>query len=217
MIAEESHISEVEDNVQQRRLEAELSPECARSLPKETAKAPQYFATISRRNGFRRLHMSGACIGHFFESFAAMGDTPAEIRAAAQSDFALDPAASVEARANVAKLVSTWTLAKDLAANETKVLEAPRILQSSERQAMLTAVENLRPTVKVRDSSPMKISPSNLKRFRTQNQQRQHLMRSYPDKKNFLQASLDASGHSRVTKIKGKGKLPEQRKITGVP
>ena len=36
--------------------------------------------------------------------FAAMGDTAAEIRAAARDDFTLDPAASAEARASVAKL-----------------------------------------------------------------------------------------------------------------
>ena len=80
--------------------------------------------------------------------FAAMGDTAAEIRAAARDDFTLDPAASAEARASVAKLVSAWNLARDMAAKEkelfaeTKILGAPRILQTSERQAMIKAVEN---------------------------------------------------------------------------
>ena len=79
--------------------------------------------------------------------FAAIGDTSADVRTALQTDFALDPAASAANRATLAKLVSAWSLAKDLANKEkdllaeTKILGQPRILQHSKRQAMVRAVE----------------------------------------------------------------------------
>ena len=53
--------------------------------------------------------------------FAAMGDSPEDIRVAAQADFAVDPAASAEARASAAKLVSALNLARDLAAKEKEL------------------------------------------------------------------------------------------------
>ena len=61
--------------------------------------------------------------------FAAMGDTAAEIRAAAREDFALDPAASAEARASMAKLVSAWNLARDMAAKEKECLRRQKYLE----------------------------------------------------------------------------------------
>ena len=150
--------------------------------------------------------------------FAAMGDTAADIRTAAREDFTLDPAASAESRASVAKLVSAWTLAKDLAAKEkelfaeSKVLGAPRILQTSERQAMLKAVENSYGRLQESEIPANEYIALKLEEVENAEPSASALdeIISKQDKNtSSLQTSLDASGHLRVSKIKGKGKLPE--------
>eukprot|EP00435_Cladocopium_sp_Y103_P062606 s851_g24.t1 len=150
--------------------------------------------------------------------FAAMGDTPAEIRAAAQADFALDPSTSAEVRANMAKLVSAWNLARDLAAKEkepfaeSKVLGAPRVLQHTERQAMLKAVENA--YGRLQDTEVPAIEYLAIKLEEMENGEPSassldEIMSKQDKNTSSLQTSLDAAGHLRVTKVKGKGRMPE--------
>ena len=150
--------------------------------------------------------------------FAAMGDSAGDIRTAAQSDFALDPSASAEARANVAKLVSAWNLAKDLAAKEkelfaeSKVLGTPRILQHSERQAMLKAVQNAYGNLQDSETPANEYLAVKLEEVENGEPTASPLdeVVSKQDKNTAsLQTSLDSGGHLRVTKVKGKGKLPE--------
>ena len=60
MLAEDSDDSLADEDLCQRRLAAEgplvLEPQAV-----AVGDSPRYYITISRRNGFRRLHMSGAC------------------------------------------------------------------------------------------------------------------------------------------------------------
>ena len=77
--------------------------------------------------------------------FQAIADSRAEARASGKADFGL-PDDNPEGRQQIAGIVAAWELAKDLIAKETetraeaKVLGQPRILQVTERQAMLKAV-----------------------------------------------------------------------------
>ena len=150
--------------------------------------------------------------------FAAMGDSPGDIRAAAQADFALDPAASAEARASAAKLVSAWNLARDLAAKEkelfaeSKVLGAPRVLQHSERQAMLKAVENAYGRLQESEipaNEYMAVKLEEVENGEPTASALDEIISKQEKNTSSLQTSLDAAGHLRVTKVKGKGKLPE--------
>lgn len=150
--------------------------------------------------------------------FAAVGDTQADVRTAFQNDFSLDPTASLANRAELAKLVSAWSSAKEMCAKEkelfaeSKVLGTPRILQHSERQAMIKAVEN------VHGCLPDSDIPSNeylaLKVEECENDEpiaaSLDEVSSRQDKNtSTLQSTLDNTGHVRVTKVKTKGKLPE--------
>ena len=79
--------------------------------------------------------------------FSSMCDTKAEVRDALRTDFRIDPAASPETRADVAKVLTAWELSRTMTSKEqelqaeTKVLGMPRVLQHTERQAMVKAVE----------------------------------------------------------------------------
>ena len=150
--------------------------------------------------------------------FAAIGDTSADVRTALQTDFALDPAASAANRATLAKLVSAWSLAKDLANKEkdlfaeTKILGQPRILQHSERQAMVRAVE--RAYGQLQDSEIPANEYLALKLEEVENGEPlasalDEVLSRQDKTTSSLQSTLDANGQIRVTKVKGKGKLPE--------
>lgn len=150
--------------------------------------------------------------------FAAMADTAADIRTAAQTDFALDPAASPEARASAAKLVSAWNLAKDLAAKEkelfaeSKILGAPRILQHSERQAMVHAVETAYGRLQESEIPANEYIAVKLEEVENGEpiaSPLDEIVSKQEKNTSSLQTSLDADGHLRVTKVKGKGKMPE--------
>ena len=60
MLAEDSDDSLADEDVCQRRLVAEGPPVLEPQVD-SSGNIPQYYITISRRNGFRRLYMSGAC------------------------------------------------------------------------------------------------------------------------------------------------------------
>ncbi|CAE6939115.1 unnamed protein product [Symbiodinium sp. CCMP2592] len=77
--------------------------------------------------------------------FQAIADSRPEARAAGKADFGLDDGAA-DGRQQIAGVVAAWELARDVISKETetraeaKVLGQPRILQVTERQAMLKAV-----------------------------------------------------------------------------
>ncbi|CAE7032383.1 unnamed protein product [Symbiodinium sp. CCMP2592] len=77
--------------------------------------------------------------------FQAIADSRPEARAAGKAGFGLDDGAA-EGRQQIAGVVAAWELARDVISKETetraeaKVLGQPRILQVTERQAMLKAV-----------------------------------------------------------------------------
>ena len=121
-------------------------------------------------------------------------------------------------RAEVARFVTSWEVARELASKEqelraeSRVLGMPRILQHSERQAMLKAVEgvigklqeaetpsNEYLAVKVEECENNEPTASSLDEVTSR----------YDTSTTALQSSLDASGHVRVTKPKLKGKMPE--------
>ena len=150
--------------------------------------------------------------------FAAMADDKTELRRALRTDFRLDAAADVATRAEVARVVTAWEMAKELASKEqelkaeSKVMGMPRVLQHSERQAMLKAVEAA--LGKLQDSEV----PSNeylaLKVEECEaNEPQAATLDEVTSKQDTttqsLQSSLDSAGHVRITKMKAKGKLPE--------
>ena len=150
--------------------------------------------------------------------FSSMCDTKAELREALRTDFRLDPAANAGVRADVAKVITAWEMSKTLADKEkdlqaeTKVLGMPRVLQHTERQAMVKAVEAV--LGKLQDNE----IPSNeylaLKVEECEQNEPVALgldeITSRSDTTtSSLQTSLDASGHVRVTKVKLKRKMPD--------
>ena len=143
--------------------------------------------------------------------FAAMADDKTELRRALRTDFRLDAAADVATRAEVARVVTAWEMAKELASKEqelkaeSKVMGMPRVLQHSERQAMLKAVEAA--LGKLQDSEV----PSNeylaLKVEECEaNEPQAATLDEVTSKQDTttqsLQSSLDSAGHVRITKMK---------------
>ena len=150
--------------------------------------------------------------------FSALGDTKAEVREALKADFRLDQAASPLVRAEVARFIAAWEVAKGLASKEQelkaepKVLGMPRHLQHKERLAMIRAVEAA--YGKLQDAE----APSNeylaVKVEECENNEPLAAMLDEITSKQDtttapLQSSLDSSGHIRVVKAKNKGRLPE--------
>ena len=150
--------------------------------------------------------------------FSTFCDTRAEVRTALKDDFRIDQATDAPTRAEVARIVTSWEVARELASKEqelraeSKVLGMPRILQHSERQAMLKAVEGV--IGKLQEAE----TPSNeylaMKVEESENNEPtaaslDEVTSRYDTSTSALQSSLDASGHVRVTKTKLKGKMPE--------
>lgn len=150
--------------------------------------------------------------------FASMADSKADLRTALRTDYAMDQNASPEMRADVAKIVTSWELSRELSKKEqelraeAKVLGMPRTIQHSERQAMIKAVEQ---TIgKLQESE----TPSNeylaTKVEECENNEPvalplDEVTSKFDATTSSLQSSLDAGGHLRVVKTKSKGKLPE--------
>lgn len=149
--------------------------------------------------------------------FVSMGDATADIRAAMTNDFRIDPAANAANRAEVARVVAAWNVGKQLHTKETelqaesKVLGMPRILQHSERLAMLKAVETQLGTLADKDTPSAEYLA-----MKTEEIESGEIVASGLDEmtskvhKNTstLQTSLDQAGHVRVTKTKVKGSMP---------
>lgn len=145
--------------------------------------------------------------------FSSLADSKADLRTALRTDFAMDQNASAEMRADVAKIVTSWEMARELSKKEqelraeAKVLGMPRTIQHSERQAMVKAVE--RAVGKLQESE----TPSNeylaTKVEECENNEPLALPLDEVTTTSSLQSSLDAGGHLRVVKTKAKGKLPD--------
>eukprot|EP00435_Cladocopium_sp_Y103_P064066 s851_g25.t1 len=61
IVAEDSDASVEDENIHQKKLDAECTSADDRTANIDLTEGPRYYVTISRRSGFRRLHMSGAC------------------------------------------------------------------------------------------------------------------------------------------------------------
>ena len=150
--------------------------------------------------------------------FRSIADQKNEVREALKSDFALDPAASPATRAEVARIVTAWEVASELASKEqelkaeSKILGLPRNLPHSERQAMIKSVEGV--LGKLQEVETPSTEYLSLKVEECESNEPcalglDEVSSKYDAITSQLQSSLDASGHLRVMKTKTKGKLPE--------
>ena len=150
--------------------------------------------------------------------FAAMADAKAELRQALKDDFRIDHAADVASHAEVARIITAWEMARELASKEqelraeSKVLGMPRILQHSERQAMLKAVETVLGKLQeseVPSNEYLALKVEECESNEPQASTLDEVTSKHDTSTQSLQSSLDAAGHVRITKTKTKGKLPE--------
>ena len=150
--------------------------------------------------------------------FSSMCDTKAEVREALRTDFRIDPAASPETRADVAKVLTAWELSRTMTAKEqelqaeTKVLGMPRVLQHTERQAMVKAVEVVfckLQDVEIPSNEYLALKVEECEANEPQALGLDEISSRADTSSSALQTSLDSSGHVRVTKVKTKGRLPE--------
>ena len=150
--------------------------------------------------------------------FGAMADDKAELRQALKDDFRIDHTADVATRAEVARIITAWEMARELASKEqelraeSKVLGMPRILQHSERQAMLKAVETVLGKLQeseVPSNEYLALKVEECESNEPQASTLDEVTSKHDTSTQSLQSSLDAAGHARITKTKAKGKLPE--------
>ena len=148
--------------------------------------------------------------------FQAIADSRAEARASGKADFGL-PDDNPEGRQQIAGIVAAWELAKDLIAKETethaeaKVLGQPRILQVTERQAMLKAV--IAVYGQLGESETPSAEYLALKSEECEaNEPQASTLDAISSKKTALttsiQSTLDASGRIHITQQKSKAELP---------
>ena len=148
--------------------------------------------------------------------FQAIADSRAEARASGKADFGL-PDDNPEGRQQIAGIVAAWELAKDLIAKETetraeaKVLGQPRILQVTERQAMLKAV--IAVYGQLGESETPSAEYLALKSEECEaNEPQASTLDTISSKKTALttsiQSTLDASGRIHITQQKSKAELP---------
>ena len=157
-----------------------------------------------------------------------LGDDRAAIRAACLHDFAI-PQDTPDNRAQVAAVVSAWETAQEYVAKETeiraeaKVLGQPRVLQTHERQAMVRAVEAVYGVLG--ESEVPAADYLSLKAEETETNEPtaaplDEVLNKKDSATSQIQSTLDSSGHIRVTRTKGKSKMPstteECRKVMKV-
>ena len=160
--------------------------------------------------------------------FNALGDDRAAIRTACLHDFAI-PQDTPDNRAQVAAVVSAWETAQEYVAKETeiraeaKVLGQPRVLQTHERQAMVRAVEAVYGVLG--ESEVPAADYLSLKAEETETNEPtaaplDEVLNKKDSATSQIQSTLDSSGHIRVTRTKGKSKMPstteEYRKVMKV-
>ncbi|CAK9076007.1 unnamed protein product [Durusdinium trenchii] len=207
------------------------------------AKESKYFVIVSRRAGLKRLHMSGCHVkpGRARRRRGNGGDPDAVNREFVSQNmdsdlqFILGDSVSIgnqdtpQGRAETAAVVSSWEIAKEFLAKEVelraeaKVLGQPRILQIHERQAMLKAVEAVYGTLG--DSECPAPDYLSLKAEETEANEPtasplDEIISKQASSFSQLQSAVDSTGLIRVTRAKGKSKMPvnteEYRKVMKV-
>ncbi|CAE7235547.1 unnamed protein product [Symbiodinium sp. CCMP2592] len=148
--------------------------------------------------------------------FQAIADSRPEARAAGKADFGLDDGAA-EGRQQIAGVVAAWELARDVISKETetraeaKVLGQPRILQVTERQAMLKAVAAVHGQLGESETPSSEYLALKCEECEA-NEPQASTLDAITSKKNTLttsiQSSLDASGRIHITQHKSKSELP---------
>ncbi|CAE6971307.1 unnamed protein product [Symbiodinium sp. CCMP2592] len=148
--------------------------------------------------------------------FQAIADSRPEARAAGKADFGLDDGAA-DGRQQIAGVVAAWELARDVISKETetraeaKVLGQPRILQVTERQAMLKAVAAVHGQLGESETPSSEYLALKCEECEA-NEPQASTLDAITSKKNTLttsiQSSLDASGRIHITQHKSKSELP---------
>ncbi|CAE7481147.1 unnamed protein product, partial [Symbiodinium sp. CCMP2456] len=148
--------------------------------------------------------------------FQAIADTRAEARAAGKADFGLADD-SPEGRQQIAGIVAAWELARDVISKETetraeaKVLGQPRILQVTERQAMLKAVVAVYGQLGESETPSPEYLAIKCEECES-NEPHASTLDAITSKKSTLttsiQSTLDASGRIHITQHKAKSELP---------
>ena len=160
-----------------------------------------------------------AIVEHFptLRRFSAMGDSRQDIRDTMQKDFAIDAAADLQSRATVASVICAWESSKEYVTKETelkteaRVLGLSRVLQQSERRAMLSAVETAYGRQQDAEMPSAEYLAAKMEEAESNEPQASALdeITSAKDSQaSSIQSVVDSSGHLRITKLKSKGKAP---------
>ena len=148
--------------------------------------------------------------------FQAVADSRAEARIAGKQDFGLSDT-TAEGRQQIAGIVAAWELARDVIAKESetraeaKVLGQPRILQVTERQAMLKAVFAAHGQLGESETPSAEYLAIKCEECEA-NEPQAATLDSISSKKTALTASiqstLDAAGRIHITQQKTRSELP---------
>ena len=148
--------------------------------------------------------------------FQAVADSRAEARVAGKQDFGLSDT-TAEGRQQIAGIVAAWELARDVIAKESetraeaKVLGQPRILQVTERQAMLKAVFAVHGQLGKSETPSAEYLAIKCEECEA-NEPQAATLDSISSKKTALatsvQSTLDAAGRIHITQQKTRSELP---------
>ncbi|CAE7937949.1 FCPC [Symbiodinium necroappetens] len=148
--------------------------------------------------------------------FQAIADSRAEARVAGKADFGLADD-TADGRQQIAGVVAAWELARDVITKETetraeaKVLGQPRILQVTERQAMIKAVVAVHGQLGESETPSAEYLALKCEECEV-NEPQASTVDAITSKKSTLttsiQSSLDASGRIHITQHKAKSELP---------
>ena len=148
--------------------------------------------------------------------FQAIADSRAEARVAGKADFGLADD-TADGRQQIAGVVAAWELARDVITKETetraeaKVLGQPRILQVTERQAMIKAVVAVHGQLGESETPSAEYLALKCEECEV-NEPQASTLDAITSKKSTLttsiQSSLDASGRIHITQHKAKSELP---------
>ncbi|CAJ1449082.1 unnamed protein product, partial [Effrenium voratum] len=154
------------------------------------------------------------------EAIAVDSEDPSsskDIRDTMQKDFAIDAAADLQSRATVASVICAWESSKEYVTKETelkteaRVLGLSRVLQQSERRAMLSAVETAYGRQQDAEMPSAEYLAAKMEEAESNEPQASALDEITPAKDSqasSIQSVVDSSGHLRITKLKSKGKAP---------
>ena len=118
-------------------------------------------------------------------------------------------------------MLTAWKLSRSMTAKEqelqaeTKVFDMPRVLQHTERQAMVKAVEvtlGKLQDAEIPSNEYLALKVEECEANEPQALELDEVSSRSDTSSSALQTSLDSSGHVRVTKVKTKGRLPQDTK-----